>query len=89
MKKIGKNKTGVFHSYAGYLFDAVADDGRKTTTEILGVNIYDEDDETEMSEEILIVPCDCCRQPVKIRFNSDGDIIAVTCNHCQSMPPAT
>ena len=30
MKKIGKNRTeGVFHSYAGYLFDAVADDGRR------------------------------------------------------------
>ena len=90
MRKIGKNKTGVFHSYDGYLFDAVADDGRKTTTEILGIPIYDEDDdEMEMSEEILIVPCTCCRQPVKLRFNADGDIIAVTCNHCQSMPPAT
>jgi len=77
MKKIGKKqKTGLFYSYAGYLFNAVTDSGEKTTTEILGILIYDEDEnESGMAGEVLIVPCDRCRQPITIKFNADGDIL--------------
>ena len=85
-----KKIKGLFHSYAGYLFNAVTDSGEKTTTEIFGIPIYDEDeDELDMAGEVLIVPCDCCRQPITIKFNADGDIVSLRCNHCQNAPPAT
>lgn len=84
-------KTGLFHSYAGFLYNTLTDRCEETTTEILVMPIYDEDDDDiEMvTEEVLKVPCDCCRQPITIKFNSEGDIISIRCNHCQSAPPAT
>jgi len=32
-----------------------------------------EEDELDMAGEVLIVPCDCCRQPITIKFNANGD----------------
>ena len=48
-----------------------------------------EEDELDMAGEVLIVPCDCCRQPITIKFNANGDIVSLRCNHCQNAPPAT
>jgi len=89
--KARKIKTGVFHSYAGVLFNTITDNGEETTTEILGIPIYDDDeDDLDMAlGEVLKIPCDCCRQPITIRFNADGDIVSIRCNHCQNAPPAT
>lgn len=91
MNKIGKIKPGLFHSYAGLLYNTIAEDGNKTTTEILEIPIYDEEDEDEIgiAEEVLIVPCDCCGQPIAIKLNSNGDIVSIRCNRCQNAPPAT